>query len=315
MTEDIPNIFKDDHMITVMVNRTVKGKVPEGYNWGRYHAGFKREQMSPYHLAADAYRGWAFCPAYEGTRKQTNFTEAWHIGFDFDSSSLEQVKAIPWVDWFASFGYTTPSHTPENPKCRVVFVFDEPITDAGQYRDLYHALAWRFQIDGIATDPACKDVLRLYFGSPGCEVWTNWSVLAKASQAELIRQWRDVVPAQNEYKPKPVKAAPVESLSARFLEVAAGKLLARVRDCPDGEKHYTLRKISYVFGGYVAGGYYTESDAIGWLEDAIHPRAANKQLASKTIIDCLTAGKGEPLGFAERLRVASAHSYDLRGQL
>ena len=289
--------FKDEHQITVMLNQTIKGKVPPGYSWGRYHAGFKQTTMSPYDLAANVYRGWAFCPVYNGTRKQTNFSEAWHIAFDCDQSSLEAVQSLAWVDHFASFGYTTPSHTDDAPRCRVVFVFDQPITDGDAYRQLYFALAWRFQVDGIATDPACKDLLRVYFGSPHCAVWPNWSVLPGPAQAELIRQWRLSVPPEVKPQAQPVHIAPPDSLPPGLLQDKAHQLLQNLQQCPDGEKHYTLRKIAYTFGGYVASGYYAQSDVLGWLEDAILPRAADQQLAQRTAMECLIAGKSAPLAF------------------
>lgn len=291
--------FKDEHQISVMLNRTIKGKVPPGYNWARYHAGFVQETMSPYALAANVYRGWAFCPVYEGARKQTNYREAWHIGFDFDAASLEQVSALGWVREYASFGYTTPSHTIENPKCRVVFIFDEPITDSARYRELSQALAWRFGQDGIVTDPACKDVLRLYFGSPKCEGWWNWQAFPLSAHLAFLRDWMNNKPKPVETK-QTIVVAPAESLSSKFLEVAATKLLSHVESAPDGQKHHILCKIAYVFGGYVASGYYAENDVITWLEDAIHPRAADKNKATNTIMDCVAAGKEKPLCFEAR---------------
>ena len=289
--------FKDEHQISVMLNRTIKGKVPPGYSWARYHTGFVQETMSPYALAANVYRGWAFCPVYNGTRKQVNFSEAWHIAFDCDESALADVRALPWVDDFSSFGYTTPSHTDDAPRCRVVFVFDQPITDGDHYRQLYFALAWRFQVDGIETDPSCKDLLRVYFGSPRCAVWPNWSVLPGPAQAEFIRQWRLAVPPEVKPQAHTVRAAPPDSLPAGLLQNKARELLDNLRQCPDGEKHYTLRKIAYTFGGYVASGYYAQSDVLGWMADAILPRAADARLAERTALECLIAGKSAPLVF------------------
>lgn len=195
--------FKTGHHIEAMVNRSSRGKAGPGTDWAKFHAAFRLERLTPYGLAIAVYRGHAFCPVYEGARKQVNFRRAWHVAFDFDGAALERVAALDWVYYFASFGYTTPSHTAEHPKCRVVFVFDQPITETVRYRDLYHALAWRFQTDGIETDPACKDVLRLYYGSPDCQVWGNWSVLAGPSQDELIRQWREAVPERPRPAGKP----------------------------------------------------------------------------------------------------------------
>lgn len=307
MSKDLP--------VSVMINRSVVGKLtmppdtPDAERlarWAEYHRHFRPFHTTARGLAAEVYRGFAFCPVYTGRRLQTNFTEAWHIAFDLDTAGLEQVRALTWVDFFTSFAYSTPSSTPEAPRSRCVFIFDKPVTDPERYRTIYKAIAWRFTVDGFPTDPSCKDVLRLFFGSPRCALWPNWSVLGMATCDELIEQWREAIPAKNEFKAAPVKRpAAANQLPARFLEVASDKLLEHVRQAPDGQKHYTLRKIAYVFGGYVAGGYYDRDTAIEWLEQAIHPRARDKALASRTIRECLIAGMGEPLQFEDRERPAA----------
>jgi hypothetical protein len=243
--------FKNGHYIEVMVNRTVKGKAGPDTDWARYHAAFRLERLTPYGLAVAIYRGYGFCPVYEGTRKQSNFRRSWHIAFDLDSASLAQAQALDWVDYFASFGYTTPSHTAERPKCRIVFVFDQPISDTVRYRDLYHALAWRFQTDGIETDPACKDLLRLYFGSPGCEVWGNWSVLAGPSQDVLIRQWREAVPE----RPRPAAVTIVldgDGDYERYVEAIVDGEMRVVREAPAGKRHAVIFKAGAALGSLVA---------------------------------------------------------------
>ena len=218
--------FKTERTIEAMVNRTVKGKVPAGYNWNAYHKGFRHEKMTPYQMAVNVYRGWAFCPVHKGARRQNNFTAAWHIGFDFDSSSIDDVAALTWVDDFASFLYTTPSHTEDNPKCRGVFIFDRPITDTTDYRDLYHALAWRFKQDGIETDPACKDVLRLYYGSPGCHLVGLWGVLPEAAQGEFVRQWRAAVPVKPRPAARPQYAGLPETVDEAKIRAALERIPA-----------------------------------------------------------------------------------------
>ncbi|MCO5195462.1 MAG: hypothetical protein M9930_19565 [Anaerolineae bacterium] len=304
--------------INYMLNKSLVGKMPAGAtqrDWQRFHTSWQFTASTAIELARNIYRGWAFCPVFEGRKRRENYVGAWHVAFDFDHDGIEAVKSMPLVDYFASFVYSTPSSTPENPRCRAVFVFPQPVNSADEYADIYKALAWQFGLHGLETDPACKDVLRIYYGSPRCDMWHNWSILPLSSAREYVTQWRDAVVSENEFRPKPVKATPANEMPARFLEIAADKLLNNVRAAPDGQKHYTLRKIAYVFGGYVANGYYSRDNAIGWLEDAIRSRAADMSLASRTIRDCLTAGMAEPLGFSAETNTRQRNGYDLRSAL
>lgn len=68
---------------------------------------------------------------------------------------------------------------PRRAAFRVVYVLEYPIHSAAEYREAYQAVAWWMLGDGAMTDPACKDPLRLYYGSPRGDVRPNWSVLAR----------------------------------------------------------------------------------------------------------------------------------------
>jgi hypothetical protein len=179
--------------ISIMMNRSIRGKMPTtatGADWAKYHNSFTKSTITARDFAADVYRGYSFCPVYDGRRKQENFSEAWHIAFDFDSNGIDDLRRALWVNYFLSFAYSTPSSTADAPKCRAVFIFDQPIQSAESYRELYHALAWWFGRDGLETDPACKDVIRLYYGSPKCQLWDNWSILPRAAQRNMIDAYR-----------------------------------------------------------------------------------------------------------------------------
>lgn len=199
-----------EHPIEVMINRSLVGKMrPDATpaDWSRYHAAFKREQMTARGLAVNVYRGFSFCPVYDGHRRQEHFKGAWHVAFDFDDNGLDALRAVEWAAWYASFGYSTPSSTETAPKCRVVFILESPLTDPQQYRDLYHALAWRFAEAGMMTDPACKDIIRLYYGSPRCALWDNWSILPADVVRWFVDDWRE-----HTTRPEP-KPAPAQYIS------------------------------------------------------------------------------------------------------
>jgi hypothetical protein len=95
---------------------------------------------------------------------------------------------------------------------------------------------------------------------------------------------------------------PPAHLSPARRAAHAAALLARVHHAPDGAKWATLRDIAITFGGYVAGGYYPETEARQMLRAAIETRRAtvgSMPAAYKTIDDGLAYGKLSPLHYLD----------------
>jgi hypothetical protein len=293
--------------IEVMVSRHCRGKMPvdsDGPAWAAFHKSFCHERTTARGLAVEVYRGWAFCPVYNGRRKKENFVGAHHLAIDFDSgderSSLDYLAQQELINWFASFAYTTPSHTPEHPKARVVWVLETPVTDIDRYELLFRAMLAEFPW----ADQGVKDGLRLFYGSPGCTVWANWSILGEGTVNYLVERY-EKEQAHLAAAAPPVIRVRLGETSPRFLQAAAEKLLDNVREAPDGEKHTRLNRTAYVFGGYVAGGYYDENDVRGWLQAIARglPNVRNLDAAYHTIDAALEDGRKAPLRFEREYAV------------
>lgn len=298
--------FKEQHTIRIMGSTYLKGKAPPDCNWKAFHRSFAERTVTPHQMAAAIWQGYAFTPVYKnGRRREENFVAAWHMAFDFDSdgASLDYLMREGSIAWlFSSFAYSTPSSTADHPKSRVVFVLDEPVTSPERARELYRALAWQFEQDGSKTDPQCKDPLRLYYGSPECELRGNWSMLKNSSDDErpsmvdwFITEYDKAHPPAPKPMPDPTvsKIPPSENL----IETIVGKLLDHIVQAPDGEKHGTLNRISFTLGGYVASGYLSESEAISKAEAAIiqNGRAKDLQAARRTIETAVRDGQSQPI--------------------
>lgn len=129
--------------------------------------------------------GGAFCNAFlrsepdgYASRKRDSFVEAWIIAADIDNSTIDanghkrrktaEEGYYPLGDALrdeavtgqASFLYTTPSHTPEWNRFRIVWVLPEPITDPEHYRTLVRAFIERYD-----SDPSCSSPTQIFFGS------------------------------------------------------------------------------------------------------------------------------------------------------
>lgn len=69
-----------------------------------------------------------------------------------------------------------------------------------------------------------------------------------------------------------------------------------IRNSTDGNKHHNLIKASRLAGGFIAGGYVEEYEAVRILESEINMKGPdNFKLACKTIQDGIEYGKQEPI--------------------
>lgn len=295
------NTFKN-FQIEVMLSKSLQGKAPLTWQrpeWRNFYRSLRLTRLSVHTLAAMIWQGYPFTPPYtSGRRLEENFCGAWHIAFDFDQNgaSLDYLMRPDSMAWtFASFAYSTPSSTTDHPKSRVVFIFSEPIKTPEHFRLLHQAIAAEFELEGSHTDPACKDSLRLYYGSPNCQVVTNWSVLTPDTIGFLIERY------QQEHLPSPEPIPDITSMAVEpsrgYIENRANALLEKVVLAPDGEKHSTLNKVAFTLGGMIGGGYIDYSDTIAKCEAAIvaNGRADDLKAAKRTIEEAIEKGQAKPL--------------------
>jgi hypothetical protein len=296
-------MFENEYRLQIMGSTALKGKAPGSWragDWAKYHKTFTRTELSPREMAIHVWRGFAFTPVFTEARREEFFQAAWHIALDFDSgdesSSLpflvERPGTFAWM--FASFGYSTPSSTDEHPRSRVVFILDEPITTPDAYRAAYAAVAWRMGDEGSATDPACKDPLRLYYGSPGCKVSPNWSALPGAALGYLVAEHRAAHPPAPPQRPAAFVPIPPD---AQRVNGKLAQLGRRVAGAAKGERHTTLLKTARLAGGYVASGALDEAAVVAELTAASRHWGDDEAEIERVIRDGLANGKGQPLQF------------------
>jgi hypothetical protein len=294
--------------VKIAVNRKFTGKPKSGGNafYKKYNGQFCNEELTPYELMFALHSGYGITPQHNDYRHSKNFICGQHLGLDFDTgdhySSIDYLRTVPFIAQYASIIYTTPSHTESEPRARVIFLLDAPVYNAGDYGKLAAGLLWHFE----QADKSCKDAARFYFGAGegghvvklktdglpltvACElaIAHEMALAAALAEQQTIDAQRVTIDAQN--------------VPAWLLDLHAGKLLHNVRTAPDGEKWTTLRAISRTFGGYVASGYYTESQARGWLQKVISARQIKSKRAAFVCIDNgLDYGKSQPLHFTRQ---------------
>lgn len=139
--------------------------------WRTFNDAFEAEHVSTYDLLLHVAKGGAFAPVFDGKRSQENFTCAQHIGLDFDhGATLDKLLAHPVIRSYAGLIYPTPSHTPDQPRYRVVIPLAEPIHGAKGYHLALRTLHQMFP----AADQQCVDVSRMFYGNSRIEAEGLW---------------------------------------------------------------------------------------------------------------------------------------------
>lgn len=134
-------------------------------DWELFNGSFVNMEVDVLRFCNAIYLGHPYCPWMDGKRAVASFQLAQHIAVDMDCgdvrAEIDTLKQHPLVQAYGAIIHETPSHTPDAPRARVIFVLDEPITDAAGYKAAIQVVTDLF--DG--ADPACVDAARFFFGN------------------------------------------------------------------------------------------------------------------------------------------------------
>lgn len=78
--------------------------------------------------------------------------------------TLDEAVVHPFISQHCSLIYTTPSHTPDWHRFRLVFLLPEYVADI----EVYEAMV-RLLLEQLPHDPACKDGVRVFYGNTKAE--------------------------------------------------------------------------------------------------------------------------------------------------
>jgi hypothetical protein len=154
---------------------------------------FRNVNLTPQQFAEHIKLGHAFCAQHkDGWRKSANFTVSGMLAVDIDQGlSVQDALDDEFVQDYASILYTTPSHTEEFPRFRIVFELEVPITDAQKMRHAQTGLINRFGGDG-----SCKDACHMFYGSTTSKPIVFGKKLPEQTVEELVTR---VIETKNAY--------------------------------------------------------------------------------------------------------------------
>lgn len=168
-------------------------KIPPGDAfWSTFNGSFENLSVEPYDLARHIYNGHPFTTWHKNHWRATaNYETGQHLGLDFDTederSAISHLLTDKFIAKYGSIVYTTPSHTTEKPKARVLFLLETPIYQAKNYALAAAALLWFYS----TADRQCKDPCRFWYGSKGCDLEFLDHSLPLETIKHMIQQYQE----------------------------------------------------------------------------------------------------------------------------
>lgn len=246
--------------VRVSINRSHIGKQPGGMTpeesrafFKKYNGRFRNEQVTITQFIQAIQSGYAFSTWVKNYRKRQNFILGEVVALDMDTkderSSFDYLAQDPFICRNASFLYTTPSHRPDAPKCRVVFVLDKAICNPDKYTLLAESLLFKYG----AADKRCKDPARIFYGSLNCAVMKLDGGLSLETAARVLvepfNRHQEHLRRAAEEKARHMQVVDKDEIPKEVIKSKVDRLLSKVKVAPDGDKYGTLRDIGRVMGG------------------------------------------------------------------
>jgi len=167
--------------------------LPGDPKWRQFNASFTNLELHSIDIADNLAAGRPITTWHKDRwRTSSNYILGQHLGLDFDTcdkaSSIPQLLKDPFVYRHGGILYATPSHTPDTPRSRVIFLLDTPIHQPRNYCLAAAALLWVFG----AADRQCKDAARFFYGGkPGaCDIEWLGNELPLEMVKDLIQRYQ-----------------------------------------------------------------------------------------------------------------------------
>lgn len=140
--------------LRLSINRRLVDKTPLHGN--AFTDGFEPHQLDVKGLLGNVViAGHAYSAEFSGPRSNSNFKASDLLSVDVDGGmTLDEAIDDDFVAAYATFIYTTASHTEASNRFRIGFALERTITDAKEMRAATRSLILKFSSDGSTSDPA-----------------------------------------------------------------------------------------------------------------------------------------------------------------
>lgn len=172
------------HTLKLAINRHIINKIESQSDprWEIFTAQCENVELTIAEFSDHINQGHAFCAQHKNRKKNANFIGTNIVTVDIDKDmTVEQALADPFVRQYGTLLYTTPSHTPDQHRFRLIFMSDRIITDSEEMKLAYKGIIRKF-----GGDDSCSDACRGFFGSTGSNPIILGNVLPNDELTKLI---------------------------------------------------------------------------------------------------------------------------------
>jgi hypothetical protein len=240
-------------------------------------------------------------------RHNANVLAITGVECDYDDEQIDVDTAVQLVTaaGISAIVYTSPSHTEDTPRWRVLCPLAAEYPPAerdrffarlnGAFSGIFARESWvlsqSFYYGSVQRNPSHRVVV--VDGIPIDQ--TDWLDARAIGRPEEPARGQPPAPAS---RPEQITDARLRGLFASLLD--------NIRGAAEGEKHFALWRIGKTLGGHLhhAACPWGEAEAIEQLLAALPASVRDWQGARKTARDAIQAGQRQPLDLEERPRDA-----------
>lgn len=238
-------------------------------------------------------------------RNDANVLEVHGVEADYDGESvtLDKARQVMEQAGVAALLYTSPSHTPDRPRWRILCPTSRALPPDQRARMVA-------RINGLFAGGLAAESFTLsqayYFG----RIAGNDAHAVALAGGRFLDEC-DELDIGAVGRPQPARAVAPAAATPRHTPTGEGTGYGRValeRECEairfagDGSKHHAIVKAAYSIGGLVTAGELPEGEALGALRDAlaaILPRCRDPRAAQKTLERSFREGMATPRAVPE----------------
>lgn len=280
---------------------------PTSWEYMMRHKSFENKLLTPGDLLLSISCGFSYGAwTLAGEGNAISFLKSSVISLDLEGGPEAAQRIATDNDFYRRYGlacYTTLSHTEDNPRCRLVFVLESPITNEREYKDTAQAISsmWPSSV----VDKGTVDPVRRFLGNPNTNMIVNGEMLDTDIAQGMADAWR----IQQARLRTPV--APRSSMTVSTKDAPGNPpaflltMLSELSVMGEGGRNNHLNKTAFCFGKFAVGpGYMPRNVAVEFLTHAAQSCGLLEEEPSKTRIaieNSLTKGATQPVTYEQRV--------------
>lgn len=293
--------------VAVAVSSLSFDRKPNSFEYMMRHKSFENKLLTPGDLLLSISCGFSYGAwTLAGEGNAISFLRSSVISLDLEGGPEAAQRIATDNDFYRRYGlacYTTLSHTEDNPRCRLVFVLEEPITSEKEYRDTAQSIAsmWPASV----MDKGTVDPVRRFLGNPNTNMIVNGEMLDTDIAQGMADAWR----IQQARLRTPV--APRSSMTTTTQDAAGTppafllSMLNELATMSEGGRAMHLNKTAYCFGRFAVGPGYMNmqvaEDLLVSAATACGLMESEPRYVERTIRDSIVKGSTQPVTYEQRL--------------